>query len=233
MSAEQELKDTDSVFRELHGTTVHYKLAQGIKPEHPIAVHCYHGFGANTFSWSYVYKSLSEQLHAQVTKHDMPGFGLTLRPRDLSGYTLDYNGRLGRYVMDAELAAVGLLPQARVPPGMGPAVSMAELQSVSKNFQPGQKESEPAPDAATLQAAAAKQAASTSTSKQQPQSPTSALDFPSSDSDTSNGGPEATSHGDQGVRVKRVLVGHSVGAACAAAEYINHPEVMFWQHTAL
>ena len=73
LAAEQELKDEDSVFRDLRGTTVHYKLAQGIQPDNPLAMHFYHGFGANTFSWSYVYKALSQQLHAQVTKHDMPG----------------------------------------------------------------------------------------------------------------------------------------------------------------
>ncbi|KAL0041381.1 hypothetical protein WJX79_001388 [Trebouxia sp. C0005] len=113
LMAEQELKDHDSVFTELHGTAVHYKLAQGLDTAHPTAVHCYHGFGANTFSWSYVYKALSTQLRAQVTKHDMPGFGLTQRPRDIDGYSLEANGRLGRLVMDAELAAAEVIKHSR------------------------------------------------------------------------------------------------------------------------
>ena len=45
----------------------------------PCAIHCYHGFGANTFSWSFVEQQLAEDCQAQVTSHDMPGFGLTQR----------------------------------------------------------------------------------------------------------------------------------------------------------
>lgn len=170
-----------------------------------------------------MYKSLSEQLHAQVTKHDMPGFGLTLRPKDLSGYTLDYNGRLGRYVMDAELAAAGVLNPADVKSGLAPPANLTDLQSVSEDFQSGQPECEPAPNTAVLQAAAAKRGVSKS-SKQQPESPTSSLDFPSSMPDTDSN-TVATSHTREGKRIRRVLVGHSVGAACAAAEYINNPKV--------
>lgn len=236
MSAEQELKDKDSVFRELYGTTVHYKLAQGIQPQHPTAMHCYHGFGANTFSWSYVYKSLSEQLQAQVTKHDMPGFGLTLRPKDLSGYTLDYNGRLGRHVMDAELAAAGVLHPSEAESELGPAVKLADLHSVSDKYHDGQKEAEPALDAATLQAAAAKQASVSRHSKTHLDSPTSSLEYPGAVSDTdrrnsssssSSSNAESPRRDTTDVKIKRVLVGHSVGAACAAAEYINHPEVAY------
>ena len=43
------------------------------------AVHCYHGFGANTGSWQYLRQRLASALDAQVTAHDMPGFGLTQR----------------------------------------------------------------------------------------------------------------------------------------------------------
>jgi pimeloyl-ACP methyl ester carboxylesterase len=43
------------------------------------ALHCYHGFGSNTWSWSLVQQQLAERLGALVTAHDMPGFGLTQR----------------------------------------------------------------------------------------------------------------------------------------------------------
>ncbi|KAL0049992.1 hypothetical protein WJX82_002227 [Trebouxia sp. C0006] len=154
LMAEQELKDHDSVFRELHGTAVHYKLAQGLDTAHPIAVHCYHGFGANTFSWSYVYKALSTQLRAQVTKHDMPGFGLTQRPRDIDGYSLEFNGRLGRLVMDAELAAAGVLSSAALDSDVGPGVKLEQLQSVSREHQSQHGGAESAVCPSDIQAAA-------------------------------------------------------------------------------
>lgn len=43
------------------------------------ALHCYHGFGSNTWSWSLVQQELADKLGALVTAHDMPGFGLTER----------------------------------------------------------------------------------------------------------------------------------------------------------
>lgn len=43
------------------------------------ALHCYHGFGSNTWSWSLVQQRLADRLGALVTAHDMPGFGLTER----------------------------------------------------------------------------------------------------------------------------------------------------------
>ena len=49
-------------------------LAQG-----PLAIACYHGFGANTFSWAAVQEQLAQKLQAVVVAHDMPGFGLTQR----------------------------------------------------------------------------------------------------------------------------------------------------------
>lgn len=43
------------------------------------ALHCFHGFGANTWSWSRVQQLLADRLAGVVTAHDMPGFGLTQR----------------------------------------------------------------------------------------------------------------------------------------------------------
>lgn len=261
LMAEQELKDCDSVFRELHGTAVHYKLAQGLNPAHPTAVHCYHGFGANTFSWSYVYKALSEQLCAQVTKHDMPGFGLTQRPRDINAYSLQFNGHLGRLVMDVELAAAGVLNPGELDPQVGPGVSLEELQTVSEKHKSGQGEGEPAATRSSIEAAANKradddksQAGSAQASQDSTQAMTGSREetqassapgdsfFPdsqlsSSTSWDSASSVECSSHlsgkqaslsgrgSDSRVLqqgVKRVLVGHSLGAACAAAEVIKH-----------
>lgn len=81
---EAELADGDSKFKELGGVTVHYKVAapggaakaSGGKP---CGLAMYHGFGANTFSWSFVDRRLAEKLGATVVSHDMPGFGLTQR----------------------------------------------------------------------------------------------------------------------------------------------------------
>ena len=272
LMAEQELKDHDSVFRELRSTAVHYKLAQAISPAHPIALHCYHGFGANTFSWSYVYKSLAKQLQAQVTKHDMPGFGLTERPKNISGYSLEFNGRLGRLVMDAELANAGILLPSEHLLDVGPGINLEQLQSVSNKHRAGQGEASPAVSRASIEAAAASNVshnkpdsrrlqqttqggtpgsdASGSTNQDEqirdafqnseeppPESPMSSRS--SWDSISSAGSTRVLSSklagvGDdttrsssttrQGVRVKRILMGHSLGAACAAAEVIHHSQ---------
>lgn len=270
--AEQELKDHDSVFRDLCGTAVHYKLAQAINRAHPVALHCYHGFGANTFSWSYVYKCLAKQLCAQVTKHDMPGFGLTQRPRHTHGYSFEFNGRLGRLVMDAELVAAGILTPSEQDGQVGPGVSLGNLQCVSSKHQAGQREAEPAVSRASIEAAAASKSRQGGTASCQSIAETSDS-YPSSDAserDESKQHPVAFSSseessaessisslsswdsvstqastgssGGQGSRstgqaedsseskeqsgcVKRILMGHSMGAACAAAEVISHSKV--------
>lgn len=81
---EAELADSDSKFRELDGLTVHYKAAAppaasaGARGG-PCGLAMYHGFGANTFSWSFVDRRLAQELGVTVVSHDMPGFGLTQR----------------------------------------------------------------------------------------------------------------------------------------------------------
>ena len=270
--AEQELKDHDSVFRELHSTVVHYKLAQEINPAQPLALHCYHGFGANTFSWSYVYKSLASQLHAQVTKHDMPGFGLTQRPSQINAYSLDFNGHLGRLVMDAELATAGVLPPSDKNHHVGPGVSLEQLQSVSSKHKAGQEESKPAVSRASIEAAAANRPLRRSSQQQQtsqssspsprPMSSSSVIDENKQSSDApftldepppesplssrsswssvssagssrlpsskqADSASESAGSKQQKSHVKRILMGHSMGAACAAAEVVHHSKVGF------
>jgi pimeloyl-ACP methyl ester carboxylesterase len=80
---ESQLGDADSRFHALGQARllVHAKAADGAPPGQPPAwgLHCYHGFGSNTVSWSLVQAPLAQRLGALVTAHDMPGFGLTAR----------------------------------------------------------------------------------------------------------------------------------------------------------
>ena len=76
-----QLRNADSHFKPIGNMDVHYTLQAPAKSNQaaPMAVHCYHGFGANTASWAYMRQPLADALGAQVTAHDMPGFGLTQR----------------------------------------------------------------------------------------------------------------------------------------------------------
>ncbi|CAL8467707.1 g7245 [Coccomyxa elongata] len=167
---EAELADADSCFRSVNGVTVHYKAANyasaqahsGAIP----AIATYHGFGANTFSWSFVDRKLARQLQALVVSHDMPGFGLTQRTPDVEDYSIQSNGRIGRMVLDAELAANSFIAAPR--PQQAKAEASGEAYAVAADAR--------------------------------------------SSGQVSSG------------RVRRILVGHSLGAACAAAEVIDHPE---------
>lgn len=80
---EKELADADSRFRDINGIEVHYNAANSLAAAPPgatpLGVALYHGFGANTFSWSFVNQQLAQRLNALVVSHDMPGFGLTQR----------------------------------------------------------------------------------------------------------------------------------------------------------
>jgi len=63
-----------------HAKQVHVKVKAPTAASTPsAALHCYHGFGSNTWSWSLVQQQMADRLNALVTAHDMPGFGLTER----------------------------------------------------------------------------------------------------------------------------------------------------------
>ena len=74
----RELADRDSKFADIDGVTVHYK-AHRPYGNPAAAIHCYHGFGANTGSWDPVQLKMAMKVNSLVTSHDMPGFGLTSR----------------------------------------------------------------------------------------------------------------------------------------------------------
>lgn len=76
---EASLGDAASKFAMVEGVTVHYKCARPASGHLQAAIHCFHGFGANTGTWEAVLRKLAHSASALVTAHDMPGFGLTER----------------------------------------------------------------------------------------------------------------------------------------------------------
>jgi pimeloyl-ACP methyl ester carboxylesterase len=72
--SEQELADPDSLFTDVDGLRVHYKVAGD--DSHTIVL--LHGFAASAFSWRKVMEPLSAL--GTVVSFDRPAFGLTARP---------------------------------------------------------------------------------------------------------------------------------------------------------
>jgi len=70
----EELADADSLFIDVNGLRMHYKL----KGHGDTTLLLLHGFAASTFSWQAVMPQLSEM--ATVIAFDRPAFGLTERP---------------------------------------------------------------------------------------------------------------------------------------------------------
>jgi pimeloyl-ACP methyl ester carboxylesterase len=72
----QQLADADSLFVEINGISVHYKI-KGQDPGGPVFV-LLHGFGASLFSWHAVMEPFSQ--YGMAIAYDRPAFGLTGRP---------------------------------------------------------------------------------------------------------------------------------------------------------
>ena len=68
------LADDDSLFIDVNGLNVHYKMMGEGEPTFILL----HGFGASLFSWHAVMPELAE--HGTVIAYDRPAFGLTERP---------------------------------------------------------------------------------------------------------------------------------------------------------
>lgn len=68
-----------------------HAIESGSRGASIVKMHCSHGFGANSLSFSAMLDALPE---ARAIAHDHPGFGLTKRP-----------SRLGDYVLSGEVAA--------------------------------------------------------------------------------------------------------------------------------
>ena len=70
----QLLADPDSMFVEINGISVHYKIMGHGEPVFVLL----HGFGASLFSWHAIMEPISE--YGMVFTYDRPAFGLTERP---------------------------------------------------------------------------------------------------------------------------------------------------------
>lgn len=70
----EQLADPDSLFVDIDGLLVHYKVVDGEGP----AIVLLHGFAASVFSWRKVMSPLGEM--GTVVAFDRPAFGLTDRP---------------------------------------------------------------------------------------------------------------------------------------------------------
>ena len=68
------LADEDSLFMDVNGLTVHYKIMGNGEPTFILL----HGFGASLFSWHAVMPKLAQ--YGTVIAYDRPAFGLTERP---------------------------------------------------------------------------------------------------------------------------------------------------------
>jgi pimeloyl-ACP methyl ester carboxylesterase len=73
------LADEDSLFMEVNGLMVHYKIAGEGQPTFVLL----HGFGASLFSWREVMPALAA--YGTVIAYDRPAFGLTERPLTWEG----------------------------------------------------------------------------------------------------------------------------------------------------
>ncbi len=80
----EQLADPDSLFIDINGLQVHYKIAgQGEPTAENLALVLLHGFAASLFSWREVIEPLAENLASEigtVMAFDRPAFGLTERP---------------------------------------------------------------------------------------------------------------------------------------------------------
>lgn len=89
---EEELAQPNSRFFNVDGAKIHVTVEKPSDNCIGGMVHCVHGFGSHTFSFSFIQKRLAERLQAIVTAHDMCGFGLTERSKDRSKYSMSFNG---------------------------------------------------------------------------------------------------------------------------------------------
>ena len=75
----QQLADDDSLFMEVKGQVLHYKLYGAGEPVFLLL----HGFASNTYTWHKVVSTLAEQ--GRVIVYDRIGFGLSARPLTWAG----------------------------------------------------------------------------------------------------------------------------------------------------
>ncbi|GLI69240.1 hypothetical protein VaNZ11_013815 [Volvox africanus] len=206
------------------------------------AVHCYHGFGANLGSYKRVQEQMAEALRGVVTAHDMPGFGLTQRPSDISSYFLAFNGRLGRLVMDYELHQLGLISSRTAEhhdsrgslQGNTGASSGAAAATSPPPMQQQQVKGEASTSTSTSPLLTWAGGGSVTSILPAPKAGGAAGDLTMTVGSTTDGarGPgEGAAQQQEQLRpprdppraIKRILVGHSLGGACASLEAVSSP----------
>ncbi|GIM17480.1 hypothetical protein Vretimale_20030 [Volvox reticuliferus] len=200
------------------------------------AVHCYHGFGANLGSYKRVQEQMAAVLRGVVTAHDMPGFGLTQRPSTISSYFLAFNGRLGRLVMDYELQQLGLISSrnAKHHDSSGSFQGNGMSKGAAAATSPPHMQQQVQGRTSTSSSPARAGRSSMSSTLPAPKAGGVAGDFVMTVGSTTDG---AYGLGEEEVQqqeleppqrippraVKRILVGHSLGGACASLEAVSNP----------
>jgi pimeloyl-ACP methyl ester carboxylesterase len=87
LQSEEDVRYPDSKFVQAAGLKVHYIEAAPPGNSKPaVTLVCLHGFGASCGSYRPTIRQLSDQLNARVVAVDMPGFGLTERPKRGADY---------------------------------------------------------------------------------------------------------------------------------------------------
>ena len=81
LRSEADAAYSDSKFVSAGAVTAHYLEALPSSGKPTLTLLCLHGFGASCASYRLVLQPLAEALQARVLAVDMPGFGLTNRPR--------------------------------------------------------------------------------------------------------------------------------------------------------
>ena len=87
LQSEEDVRYPDSKFVQAAGLKVHYiEAAPPGKSKPAVNLVCLHGFGASCGSYRPTIRQLSDQLNSRVVAVDMPGFGLTERPKRGADY---------------------------------------------------------------------------------------------------------------------------------------------------
>lgn len=103
--SEMELKSHNSTWIDMaqkDGGTVklHCRVEKPNNVEIRHAIHCVHGFGSHSFSFSFIQKRLANAVSSLVTSHDICGFGLSQRPFEYLPYTMKFHGSASVYILD-------------------------------------------------------------------------------------------------------------------------------------
>lgn len=131
MLSPESLSDPDSLFKTVGGLKIHYKRSLDASVTSPDKVLCcLHGFGANTFSWEAVQRELSCKSNGIVLAMDMPGFGLTERPKALRSYSSSVGGQLALGLVQSEKEE-GLLPSKAKTVLVGHSLGCASVASAT------------------------------------------------------------------------------------------------------